>query len=81
MFFQVPLKAVVFDVGKDVLSAAYIGEKISAGASVVFDAALVKRRLLPAMVPFDATPLAVVFQAIVMLPTSWCAAPAVAPKT
>jgi hypothetical protein len=81
MFFQVPLKAVVFDVGKVVLLVAVIGEKVFAGAPVAFTDALVNLRLLPAMVAFDATPLAVVFQAIVMLPTSWCAAPAVAPKT
>ena len=70
MFFQVPLKAVVFDVGKVVLFKAVIVKKVFAGASVAFTDALVNLRLLPAMVAFDATPLAVVFQAIVMLPTS-----------
>jgi hypothetical protein len=81
MFFQVPVNAVVFAVGKVVLSVSNTSEKVFAGAPVLFTDALVNLRLLPAMVAFDATPLAVVFQAIVMLPTSWCAAPAVAPKT
>ena len=80
MFFQVPVKAVVFDVG-NVVDPLEITAKISAGTLFVATAALVNRRLLPAIVPFDATPLVVVFQAIVMLPMSWCAAPAVAPKT
>jgi hypothetical protein len=80
MFFQVPFNAVVFAVG-NVLWFDTIVVKISAGEFVVFTEALVNRRLLPAIVPFDATPLVVVFQAIVILPMSWCAAPAVAPKT
>jgi hypothetical protein len=80
MFFQVPVNAVVLAVGKAV-DPDEIGLKVSAGGDVLFTEALVNRRLLPAMVPFDATPLVVVFQAIVILPTSWCAAPAVAPKT
>jgi hypothetical protein len=69
MFFQVPVNAVVFVVGKAV-DPDEIGLKVSAGGDVLFTEALVNRRLLPAMVPFDATPLVVVFQAIVMLPTS-----------
>ena len=80
MFFQVPVNAVVFDVGKTVELVTGLA-KISAGNPAAITEALVNRRLLPAMVPFDATPLVVVFQAIVMLPTSWCDAPAVAPKT
>ena len=80
MFFQVPVNAVVFDVG-NVVDPLENTAKISAGTAVVFTAALVNRRLLPAIVPFEATLLVVVFQAIVMLPMSSCAAPAVAPKT
>jgi hypothetical protein len=80
MFFQVPVKAVVFDVG-NVVDPLEITAKISAGNPAEFTEALVNRRLLPAIVPFDATPLVVVFHAIVMLPTAWCAAPAAAPKT
>ena len=80
MFFQVPVNAVVFDVG-NVVNPLEITLKISAGAVVEFTEALVNRRLLPAIVPFEATLLVVVFQAIVMLPMSSCAAPAVAPKT
>jgi hypothetical protein len=80
MFFQVPDNAAVFDVGKtseiDIVVA-----KILAGKLVEFTDAFVNLRLLPAIVPFDATLLVDVFQAIVMLPMSWCAAPAVAPKT
>jgi hypothetical protein len=80
MFFQVPVNAVVFDVG-NVVDPLEITAKISAGDPTVFTDALVNRRLLPAIVPFAATLLVVVFQAIVMLPMSSCAAPAVAPKT
>jgi hypothetical protein len=69
MFFHVPVNAVVFDVGKAVVPDK-IGAKVSAGEPEEFTDALVNRRLLPAIVPFDATPLSVVFQAIVMLPTS-----------
>jgi hypothetical protein len=80
MFFQVPVKAVVFAVGNVELLDATIA-KMLAGPPCVLLCELVNLRLLPAMVPFEATLLVVVFQAIVMLPTSWCAAPAVAPKT
>jgi hypothetical protein len=81
MFFQVPVNAVVFAVGNAGDAVEDIVKKILAGTVVTFTEALVNRRLLPAMVPFEATLLVVVFQAIVMLPMSWCAAPAVAPKT
>jgi hypothetical protein len=81
MFFQVPVNAVVFAVGKVEPSLVDRTAKISVGAKMPFVDALVNRRLLPAIVPFDATSLVEVFQAIVMLPMSWCAAPAVAPKT
>lgn len=80
MFFQVPDSVVVAVVGKDALVLETVANTF-AGAPVVADCAFVYRRLLPAIVPFDATSLVVVFQAIVMLPTSWCEAPAVAPKT
>jgi len=70
MFFHVPVKAVVFAVGKTV--EAVIGfAKISAGDPVVFTDALVNRRLLPAIVPFEATLPVVVFQATVYVPTAW----------
>lgn len=75
-----PVNTVVFDVG-NTSELDEANAKISAGKPVWFTDALANLRLLPAMVAFDATPLVDVFQAIVMLPTSWCAAPAVAPKT